>query len=155
MLYNIALLPRTSSSKFVELASPFVQQANYLLGNNSFPHVTITMLFTQDASIPDKLWLETKQIATSLNISNIILEFNKTNYKNENDYIWLELLPKFDQRVYDLHFKLVKMLAGYNILCLNASLINYHPHLTIAKIKEETLVAKFKDLNINIIDPSL
>jgi 2'-5' RNA ligase len=152
MIYNIALLPKNSSSEFVNLASPFVNHTDYLLGNNCFPHLTVTIFLTTDETLIDNLWLEAKSISDSLNISNIMLEFNKTNYKNENKYIWLELLPKFDQRILDLHFKLVTLLQKHKISSLNASLKDYHPHLTLARIKEKTLVSKLQTLNVNISD---
>ncbi|MBN9343275.1 MAG: hypothetical protein BGO76_03480 [Caedibacter sp. 38-128] len=152
MIYNIALLPKNSSSEFIDLALLFANHADYLLGNNCLPHLTVTMFLTADETLIDNLWLEAKSISNSLSISNIMLEFNKTNYKNENKYIWLELLPKFDQRILELHFKLASLLQEYEISCLNASLNDYHPHLTLARIEEKALVSKLKSLNVNISD---
>lgn len=133
MRCNIALLPKTLSKSFIELSAAFSTNADYLLGEHSYPHITLAQFYIADNVDIDELWQDVKKTLAALSIAELDIHFNQAYSKVENAYAWLELRFAGHPLCYRLHEALVFLLEQKRLFCINASLDKYLPHLTLAR----------------------
>ena len=126
--YNIALLPRTQSDFFISLAKNFSEIADaYILGENSFPHITIYQFDAADDQVK-KMW----ESVLKLNIKGLkftLAEFSCITFDNVT--FWTSLLPIETAILKDLHEQVSKE--------INMPIkVNYDPHLTLMNTKNSS-----------------
>lgn len=147
--YNIALLPKTKSQEFINLAAPLSTQADYLLGPNSYPHITLAQFNVENDYNLDAIWQEVVKIQNESGIERRNIYFNQVYAKVDGNYVWLGLLIKNNVVCQQLHEKIATALQQMNITCLNASFDQYMPHLTLARTTDLAISDSFTAMNVN------
>src|SRR6185312_16063450 len=99
--YNLALIPVSKSKEVISLANKFSQWAdNYLLGEKSFPHVTLYQFYSEESDIPST-WEKTCQ---EWKYESLKLIFNEFSYITFDDHTyWVSLLPDNDDVLHKMH----------------------------------------------------
>src|SRR5690348_11859048 len=89
--YNITLVPMTNAEQVITLSNKFKDIAyQYLLGDNSLPHVTLCQFIASENEILE-IW---NKVCDLLIQKTIDLVFKKFSCITINNYIfWVSLLP--------------------------------------------------------------
>jgi len=144
--YNIALIPESCSDLVINCANNFKHISDrYLLGENSFPHVTLYR-FSSDAS-------EIEHIIQKINNSNIPktinLQFNEFSYASfHRSVYWTSLMPDKVDELNHMHYLTSKILG-------KPVKENFDPHMTLMNTKHaqyESLAADVKQRYNSIRD---
>jgi 2'-5' RNA ligase len=149
--FNIALIPTSKTTAFVEAARSLNVDADYLLSDISLPHVTLAQFYldkNSEAVICNGL----RDVLYAFHMRTLDFIFDQFNVKSENEYFWVELLPHRNEHCYQFHEKIVKLLQHFNIKCINATLSEYVPHLTLARTRDLLIKNKILAKKANIAD---
>ena len=129
--YNIALLPQSKSNKFIQLAQQFSDSADqYLLGENSLPHITLYQFYTYENEISD-IWQHISQQLHEPTLSIDLIQFSYSTYKN--NLYWILLLPNKTEILHKMHATVANTLQ----LPIKES---FEPHLTLINTKNSSLM---------------
>jgi 2'-5' RNA ligase len=128
MKYNLALIPASKSDEAISLAKKFSDIADeYLLGDKSFPHVTLYQFQAEEKEI-EHIW---EQVCGIWEEQLLFLTFNKFSCMTFDDNIfWISLLPDNRDVLLEMH--------GYiaNILGLPIKK-TFDPHMTLISTKNK------------------
>ncbi len=139
--YNLALVPLKKSNEFVKLASKFSSiSEKYLLGNNSYPHVTLYQ-FEENEELINNIW---QKVCEQWQYSSIILHLNTFSYITfDQNIYWISLLPSNSEVLHEMHALIA------NILLLPIKQ-NYDPHLTLISTKNAYYYDEIDKLSNNL-----
>ncbi len=127
--YNIALIPTEKAQSIIQCADFLSAIADrYLLGINSFPHVTLCQFEANESDIKS-IW---EKACNEIHQKSIELTFEEFSCISFDEIIfWVSLLP--DHR--DVLIQMHAVIAGI----VNKSIkSNYDPHLTLINTKDST-----------------
>lgn len=136
--YNLALTPISQGDKVIALAKKFSTIADkYLLGNNSFPHVTLYHFDAEEGEIAN-IW---KTACDRLKALPLFLTFNKFSCITfDNAIFWVSLLPDNGNIIHGMHASIADILQ----LPVKQT---FDPHMTLINtrnnqyVKEAAVVA--------------
>lgn len=119
--YNIALIPTEKVNIIIEHASRLSSIADtYLLGTNSFPHITLYQFDTVEEEL-EKIW---KMQSILFPEKQINLRFKEFSYITFDQKIyWISLLPDKQKILTNIHKNIVEIL-GFESR-------RYDPHMTL------------------------
>jgi len=144
--YNIALIPTTTAGSVIECSRKFAAiSGDYLLGDESLPHVTIYQFTAEEDEISLILEkLETSEISKSIDLE--FADFSCISF--DNITYWASLMPDKVSELNQMH-RLVAELLGKPIKR------TFDPHMTLMSTKDrnyEQLVDDVKKRYRNIRD---
>ena len=126
--YNIALLPTSKAPEFVKLSKEFSHIAdNYLLGDHSFPHVTLYH-FEADESGIDDIWKRVCKVWDGKLIELLFSDFSCITF--DNKMYWVSLLPNSRDILHEFHVEIADVIK----LPIKQS---FDPHLTLINTKNK------------------
>lgn len=133
--YNLALIPMNSQEGLITFAKPFNALCHdYLIGKQSWPHVTLRHFYADVASIT-VTW---QTIIKKLEFQKLTLHFKQKSFITFNNQTYfLSFLPEEKQWLINLHEKVSAILA---IPKKN----NYDPHMTICNTKITCLTKEWE-----------
>lgn len=138
-MFNIVLAPKNKKQNFIALAQDLIKkynlQADYLLSDVSFPHITLTQFRVDDNFNFDLLLNKIKEIKAK----EFTIKLQNIHYKLQSPYIWLQMALLNPTPCHALHQKIIAILKDQNITCINKHSNNYNPHLTLARVKTNNL----------------
>jgi len=127
--YNLALMPQKKGAAVVEFAQNFSDLADhYLLGENSYPHVTLYQFETDEAALNalgERLKREWQE-------RPLALEFNEWTYVTyDNSTYWLSLMPNQSEILHKMHAHIADLIQ-------QPVKESFTPHMTLmnSKMKE-------------------
>lgn len=136
--YNIALTPMHNGRKIIALSEKFKDIADqYLLGDNSLPHVTLCQFIANEDEIPE-IW---NKACDSLNQKMINLVFKEFSCITFNDSMfWVSLLPNNSDKLMEMSCIITDIVKSP----VSKSHNRYDPHMTLVntKNKEYKKIAK-------------
>lgn len=124
--YNLALLPISKSDDFIYISGKFANIADqYLLGENSLPHITLYQFEMEESKI-NLIW---EKISNTWNNEDINIELSEFSYITFNKKIyWISLLPTNPDILHKMHGFIANIIG---LPCYK----NYDPHLTLINTK--------------------
>jgi 2'-5' RNA ligase len=126
MRYNLALIPTAKNKAFINLAQSFHKVSHqYLLGDNSLPHITLRHFETYESEITS-IWQETLRILKNKAINIELSSFSYTT--SDNQIYWISLLPNQQDVLNNLHTEINQILGSQPKK-------PYDPHLTLLNTK--------------------
>jgi 2'-5' RNA ligase len=132
--YNLAFIPTTEKDNIIKLAQNFSAISDqYMLGEKSFPHVTLYQFTAQESDISG-IW---ESVRKSLDTQPITFVFEKFSCITVGDKSWVSLLPDQNevlQQMYNIVSERVKS-------PVKKTFNYYDPHMTLISTKE----AKFEE----------
>lgn len=137
--YNIAFIPKKISKDVINLVqTEDVVSKEYLIGENSIPHVTVCQFYLDE----DKLNDVVGSIEANV-ISSIELRFKKYSHItfNDRDY-WISLLPDYNEELMEVYQTIINYVKPIREDV-------YDPHLTLFNYNpEESSIAKKKCIEL-------
>lgn len=136
--YNIAYIPQKNQDKFIQYArdlSKLASAGNYLLGECSIPHVSLCH-FAMEACDINAAWGK----ACAIQYPKIRLIFNtvttnsRANHPKWGHVSWTSLRPNHRKDLTDMHLAVASIIKTP----LNASFLQYEPHLTLFNAFSDT-----------------
>ena len=126
--YNLALTPLSKSNEAITIARKLSNIADeYLLGENSLPHVTLYQFQAQEKEIKQIWW----EVCDSLEEKQIDLMFNNFSCITfDNKVFWVSLLPNNRDFLHKLHGLIA------NVLRLPIKK-TFDPHMTLISTTEK------------------
>jgi len=109
----------------------------YLLGSQSVPHITISH-FHHDKPQPRALRRDLGNIVTAMEPLQLDKLKSRAGTKAHDGYIWMEFGVAPTPPLVDLKNKVDAILRSYDITILTPSAPDWHPHLTVCRIKKDT-----------------
>jgi hypothetical protein len=154
--YNLALIPLTKNPEIIQLAQIFAPIANqYLLGKNSFPHVTLYHFDYEEKDIK-KLW---QRVNDHWKESPIFLQFDYLNDGQYGNWYWISLMPNQREILHQMHGFIAALLMlplkksfDPHMTLINTSHQQYDQELVIAQ-KQYSLIADTFVLALGKSDP--
>ena len=111
---------------------------NYLLGKDSHPHITLVQFYATEVDYAKIVYfLET--ITTRPKPTILGMQFGYDS--KDKEVLWAGLIVKRDEPLVGLHEQLVKFLTRHNIPCLIPTNELYAPHITLARIRTNTIAS--------------
>lgn len=125
--YNLALIPISKGNEAITLANKLSHIADkYLLGERSFPHVTLHQ-FQADEKDIDIIW---KKVCEEWQQKSINLEFNKFSCVTfDSNIFWVSLLPVDCDVLHRMH----GFIANFLSLPVKKT---FDPHMTLINTKD-------------------
>jgi len=126
--YNLALIPQTKVNEVICLARQFSGIADqYLLGENSNPHVTLYQFKVEEKDIND-IWT---RVSKQWEVKPIKLEFNKLSCTTFDDLTyWVSLLPNQRAILHKMHHNMADRI-GLPVIK------SFDPHMTLINSKNK------------------
>jgi 2'-5' RNA ligase len=123
-------LPQNIAPQALRLSSEFASlHDNYLLGQASYPHVTICQFYAEENQVQG-LW---EKAVGFFNEKSLYLSFKQATTFVINERLWVQLIPEPHARLQQLHNALAELIKEP----LGLAREKYSPHLTLANIKKE------------------
>ena len=125
-----------AASAFEKIAQESFQDIayGYCLGQIAFPHVTLAQVHitSQEQKSEIQSWLKDQNFQISITLENFNISFHRKgvlwcHFSVRKSPVLISLQEKIDQFVHEMGLE-----------PLNPSLANYHPHVTIARLKTGT-----------------
>lgn len=127
--YNIALIPVTQGRQVVELSRKFKDIADqYLLGENSLPHVTMHQFLADENEIED-IWVKTCDALDQKTIDLTFKEFSCLTFNNS--IFWVSLLPDQGDKLAEMN----RIVSDIIKNPASKSKSDYDPHMTLINTK--------------------
>lgn len=147
--YNLALIPTSKSDSFIELAHGFSEIAyQYLLGENSLPHITLRHFEAHEFEIAS-IWQETLPIMEKKPITLELSSFSFTT--SDNHIYWISLLPNRTNLLYRLHSEINRILRTQpkkpfdpHLTLLNTTKNNYQKDINKMALSFKPITDSFK-----------
>lgn len=141
--FNIVLVP---DERTAQIATDFAQSTylsiadEYCLREGKvFPHITLAQFKTTELGVISSLF-EKVQAQAPVNLSNIKFT-DLYGLPTEQDgirYLWIGLSVQPSEQLAAIQAKAHEWVTELGLVPLNGSLSDYWPHMTFARIKEET-----------------
>ncbi|HPQ50757.1 MAG: hypothetical protein KDJ26_08890 [Alphaproteobacteria bacterium] len=143
--YNIVLIPdNIFARKAVSFAQEFFLdfQDGYCLSDVVFPHITLGQFKSNDRHILTNI--REKLLDVSL---SVVIQFKhmyiRRDVLGKKSYLWIGLEVQKTEDLSQVQAEVHKILNQSHLLPLNRSLENFWPHMTFARINEQSLFPPF------------
>lgn len=129
--YNIALIPTENKEEFIEFAKQEAQdlaEGQYMLGEKSFPHVTLCHFEAYPHQI-DQIWEQVQ----ALDLPTTSLDFDTKRHKSfpghpkDAGVRWVSLISDKLDLLKEMHLQVAEIIKKP----LNGAYENYDPHMTL------------------------
>ncbi|OGT38696.1 MAG: hypothetical protein A3F11_03645 [Gammaproteobacteria bacterium RIFCSPHIGHO2_12_FULL_37_14] len=126
--YNLALIPASKGDEAIALAKKFSNVADeYLLGDRSFPHVTLYQFQTEEKEI-EHIW---ERVCDIWEEQPLFLTFSKFSCITfDNNIFWVSLLPDNCDTLHKMHGSIANTLR----LPIKTT---FDPHMTLISTKNK------------------
>ena len=158
--YNIVLLPNAEiANAAVGLSQEVFSKISdgYCLEEGKiFPHITLGQFRSENSDVVQRITqriLDMKEDAVpDMAFSDMYAQPDK---RDDVDYLWIGLAVIPSEELSSVQEKVHLVLQGEGLVPLNPSLDAYWPHLTLARIREETPIPSFSSpdcFKVDVID---
>lgn len=143
--YNIALIPSENKEEFIDFAKQSAQNfpdGRYMLGEQSFPHVTLCHFEAYPDQI-DKIWEQVQ----ALDLPTTSLDFDTERHKSfpghpkDGGVRWVSLISDKLDILKEMHLQVAQIIKKP----LNGAYENYDPHMTLFNSRLEDVSIAIND----------
>lgn len=146
--YNIVLVPNAEIDKAaVDLSHAIfsgISDGYCLEEGKVFPHITLGQFYTEDQDLVRRVAQQVEGLghktAPDITFSDA---YAKPDTRDSIKYLWIGLAVLPSEELSLLQRNVHLLLQQEGISLLNGSLESYWPHLTLARIREETPIPPF------------
>jgi 2'-5' RNA ligase len=137
--FNIAFLPKSKSTEFINIAKDFYDFAgSYKINSHSLPHITLCQFMAEEDEAKE-LWLKVCDSPITNSISLTLRDISRVAVDSSN---WISILPDNLEALKKIHFVIANLIEGRIGRCFE----EYDPHMTLFNFADENYKDKLEFL---------